>query len=185
MKIYTKQGDEGQTVLFDGTRVAKDHLRIQIYGTIDELNSYLGLAVAECGHPSLRELLGQLQRQLLTLGSDLATPAGARNEAKVRRIGEREVAFLEQQIDEATAQLPPLKRFIVPGGRRTAAQLHVARTICRRAERLVVSHIQNKPGDDVGPQPLIFINRLSDLLFTLARLANKLDGVSDIEWKNE
>src|ERR1041384_4568906 len=135
MKIYTKQGDRGESVLFDGRRVPKDHLRLETYGTVDELNSHLGLAISGCGDPKLRELLNVLQGQLLELGSDLATPAGSPNESKVRRINEHRVRFLEERIDEATAQFPPLKRFILPGGGITASRLHVARTVCRRAER--------------------------------------------------
>ena len=181
MKIYTKQGDLGQTVLFDGTRVAKDHLRIETYGTVDELNSAIGLTIVDCRDEALTELLTRLQRQLLDLGSDLATPLDSKNSAKVRRIGAPHVAFLEQQIDAATAQLPPLKRFIIPGGSVTAARLHVARTVCRRAERHLVTLMHHEAAV-IGPHPLIYLNRLSDLLFTLARLANKMDGRGDVEW---
>jgi cob(I)alamin adenosyltransferase len=181
VKIYTKQGDHGKTVLFDGTRVSKDHLRIETYGTVDELNSALGLAIVDCTDNSLRELLTKLQRQLLDLGSDLATPLDSKNSAKVRRIGAEHVTFLEQQIDAATAQLPPLKRFIIPGGSVTAARLHVARTICRRAERSLVS-LMEREAAVIGEHPLVYLNRLSDLFFTLARLANQLDGRGDVEW---
>ena len=181
MKIYTKQGDHGRSVLFDGTRVSKDHLRLETYGTIDELNSHLGLIIATCTHATLNSLLTTLQGHLLDLGSDLATPLGSPNEAKVRRLSADHVQFLEDQIDSATAQLPPLKRFILPGGSPTAAHLHIARTICRRAERHLVTLMSN-PQDPVGETPLIYLNRLSDLLFTLARLANKLDQTPDIEW---
>ncbi len=142
MKIYTKFGDRGQTALFDGTKVPKDHLRIETYGTVDELNSWLGMAVATLGGDGaaaeLAGLLTKLQRQLFVLGSDLATPLGSKNEAKVTRVSEREVKFLEEQIDAATAGLPALKSFILPGGTVAAAQLHVARTVCRRAERSLV-----------------------------------------------
>jgi cob(I)alamin adenosyltransferase len=181
MKIYTKQGDRGQSVLFDGTRVAKTHARLETYGTVDELNSHLGLAAAACRHDPLRSLLTTLQGQLLELGSDLATPLGSPNEAKVARVTADRVRFLEEQIDAATAQLPPLKRFILPGGGETASRLHVARTVCRRAERLLVNLMQDST-DPVGEQPLVYLNRLSDLLFTLARWANALDGVPDREW---
>lgn len=181
MKIYTKQGDKGMSGLFDGRRVPKHHGRLESYGTIDELNSHLGLAIAQCGHAELRGQLQALQYQLLTLGSDLATPLGSTHESKLRRIGPADVAALEQQIDAAAAQLPALKRFILPGGSVTAAQLHVARTVCRRAERHV-ARLALDALDPVGEHVLIYVNRLSDLLFMLARLANQLDGVRDVEW---
>ncbi len=166
MKIYTKFGDAGQTALFDGGRVSKDHHRIETYGTIDELNSTLGVAIADCNHAVLRALLLTLQHQLFDLGSDLATPLDAKNAAKVRRIGAEDVQRLEREIDAATAQLPPLRRFVLPGGSITAARMHVARTVCRRAERHLVTLMQHEL---VGDQPLIYLNRLSDLLFTLAQ----------------
>ncbi len=184
MKIYTKQGDAGMSVLFDGTRVPKHHLRLETYGTLDELNSHLGLAIAGCAHATFNADLVRLQGLIMALASDLATPLGSRNEAKVRRINSQDVALLEQMIDAATALLAPLKRFILPGGGVTAARLHVARTICRRAERHLSTLMQDS-SDAVGNQPLIFVNRLSDLLFTLARLANKLDGIPDVEWNTD
>ena len=182
MKIYTRQGDKGVSGLFDGRRVPKCHPRLEAYGTLDELNSHIGLAIAHCRHPSLQTQLLALQHQLLVLGSDLATPPGSANESKVTRIQPRDATELEHQIDAATAQLPPLKRFILPGGSLAAAALHIARTVCRRAERQMVSLMQQTPADPIGEQPLVFVNRLSDLLFVLARLANHLDGVDDIEW---
>ncbi|HVT79370.1 MAG TPA: cob(I)yrinic acid a,c-diamide adenosyltransferase [Phycisphaerae bacterium] len=181
MKIYTKQGDAGTSVLFDGTRVPKHHLRLQTYGTLDELNSHLGLAVATCAHPPFRQQLTDLQGLVMTLASDLATPVGSKNESKVKRIAAADITLLEKMIDAATAELPHLKRFILPGGGITASHLHVARTVCRRAERHL-SLLMQDPSDPVGSAPLVFTNRLSDLLFTLARLANKLDGISDVEW---
>jgi len=180
MKIYTRQGDAGMSVLFDGRRVKKDHLRLETYGTVDELNSHLGLAAANCPDAPLRDLILALQGELLELGSDLATPAGSPNESKVTRIGPVRVHALEQHIDEATAQLAPLKRFILPGGTITASHLHVARTVCRRAERLLVTLMAAEPGLE---NCLVYLNRLSDLLFTWARLANKRAGIGDIEWK--
>ena len=181
-KIYTKQGDQGMSVLFNGQRVPKHHLRLETYGTVDELNSHLGLALCTCTNDALRVQLQQLQVQLFSLGADLATPAGAANEHKVRRIGAAEATALEQQIDAATDRLPPLKNFILPGGCATACHLHVARTVCRRAERLLVAHEQTHPKDSTGIYPLIYLNRLSDLLFTLARLANHLAAVGEFEW---
>lgn len=182
MKIYTKQGDKGQSVLFDGKRVPKDHPRLETYGTVDELNSHLGLAAAGCADAGLKDLLVKLQAQLFELGADLATPLGSPNEGRVRRINPNHISFLEEQIDEATAELAPLKRFILPGGGVTAARLHVARTVCRRAERLLVA-LMHAPDAPLTDSPLIYLNRLSDLLFTLARLANKREGLADVEWE--
>jgi cob(I)alamin adenosyltransferase len=187
MKIYTKFGDRGQTALFDGTRVPKDHLRIETYGTVDELNSWLGVVIAtlgeEGGARELAGLLTKLQRQLFVLGSDLATPIGSKNEAKVTRVSEREVTSLEGEIDAATAKLPALKSFVLPGGTAAAAQLHVARTVCRRAERSLVGLMEAEGAGRGGfEQALIYLNRMSDLLFTLARVANQLAGRGDVEW---
>jgi cob(I)alamin adenosyltransferase len=181
MRIYTRQGDQGQTTLFDGRRVSKNDLRVQTYGAVDELNSHLGLAIAHCGHNELKNLLQQLQHQLFDLGADLATPLDSPNSARVRRITAADSTALEKHIDKATAQITPLKEFILPGGSVLAAQLHVARTVCRRAEQLLVTLMQN---ENVGPYVLVYLNRLSDLIFTLARLANHLDGVDDITWKS-
>ena len=182
MKIYTKQGDSGVSVLFDGRRVPKNHPRLEVCGTLDELNSHLGLAAADCRHQKLQSQLASLQRLLFVLGSDLATPLNSPTRRKIRRIRAGDVTALERHIDQAAAQLPPLKRFILPGGGVTAARLHVARAVCRRAERRLAA-LMLDPSDPVGPQPLIFLNRLGDLLFMLARLANKFDGVAESEWK--
>jgi len=182
MKIYTKFGDTGQTALFDGAKVPKDHLRIETYGTVDELNSHLGLALVDCTDPALHSLLTQIQHQLFDLGADLATPLNSKNSHKVHRIDPSHIAFLETQIDAATEKLPQLKRFVLPGGSITAARLHIARTVCRRAERNLVSLLAAESPATLGADPLIYLNRLSDLLFTLARLANKLANLPDIEW---
>jgi cob(I)alamin adenosyltransferase len=181
MNIYTRHGDQGFSSLFDGTRVPKHHPRLDAVGTLDELNSHLGLAAAVCPHPDLKSQCQNLQRLLLTLGADLATPHTSPNAAKIQRIGPGDVLSLEHQIDAAAALLPPLKRFILPGGSLTAAQLHVARTVCRRAERQLSALLQN-PADPIGDFPLIFVNRLGDLLFVLARLANHFDEINDLEW---
>jgi cob(I)alamin adenosyltransferase len=181
VKIYTKQGDRGMSVLLGGRRVAKHHPRLETYGTLDELNCHLGLAAVDCRHQALRKQLENLQRQVFVLGADLATPLRSASKRKIRRIGPADVAALERQIDETTAQLTPLKRFILPGGGITAARLHVARAVCRRAERHLTALMQD-PSDPVGEQPLIFVNRLSDLLFVLARRANKSDKIADSEW---
>ncbi len=180
MKIYTKQGDAGQTTLSDGRRVRKDDLRVETYGTVDELNALLGLAAAHCPHAALREVLAALQHQLFNLGADLATPPDAPGGAKVPRIDAAAIAFLERQIDLAAAQLPPLKHFVLPGGCTLAAHLHVARTVCRRAERRLITLMAQ---ESLGPDVLIYLNRLSDLLFTLARLANQLAATPDVAWR--
>ena len=180
MKIYTRHGDTGQTTLFDGRRVAKNNLRIDTYGTVDELNSSLGLAIAFCKDVAINTALARIQHQLFDLGADLATPLDSASQKKVPRVGENESRWLEEQIDLATAELPPLKEFILPGGCATAAQLHIARTVCRRAERLAVTLMEQ---ENLGPGPLMYLNRLSDYLFVAARLANKRAGSDDIPWQ--
>ncbi len=179
MRIYTKQGDEGKTSLFDGKRVEKCNLRLETYGTLDELNSHLGLAIAQCPFTELTDILQRLQHELFDAGSDLATPLESPNSAKIRRIDAGDYQRLERWIDEVTEKLPPLKNFVLPGGGVLAAQLHVCRTICRRAERHLVELMRE---EDVGPDILIYLNRLSDLLFTLARWANLLDGIDEVFW---
>ncbi len=180
MRIYTRQGDNGQTTLFDGTRVSKCNLRLQTYGTLDELNSLLGVAAALCAHAELRAMLESLQQQLFDLGADLATPLGSKNASKVRRFTTDDAAALEPQIDAVAARLPPLKTFVLPGGSVLAAQLHVARTVCRRAERHLVELMER---EQIGAGPLVYLNRLSDLLFMLARLGNQLEGTPDVAWQ--
>ena len=176
MKIYTKTGDRGETGLWGGRRVPKDALRVQAYGTLDECNAALGVARASGLDAGLDRLLALIQDQLFVVGADLATPDEAAN---VPRVGPVDVAFLEQTIDSLEAELPPLKQFILPGGSPGAAHLHLARTICRRAERWVVSLAHQEP---VSDHLLIYLNRLSDLLFVLARSANSRAGVTDLPW---
>ncbi len=182
MKIYTRTGDTGTTALFGGDRVRKDHPRIDAYGTVDEANSHLGLARAlladQPGGARLEPLLARLQGELFVLGADLATPPEAR--AAVPRIEAHHVAQLERDIDTFEADLPPLKHFILPGGTQPASTLHVARTVCRRAERLTVEAAAREA---VGPQTVVYLNRLSDLLFVLARWANRQAGVEEAPWK--
>jgi cob(I)alamin adenosyltransferase len=176
MKIYTKTGDDGSTALFSGGRVAKTHLRVEAYGTVDELNSVLGVVRAH--GPQADAWLAQIQSQLFHLGADLATPLDARADWVVR-VDAEAVAWLEARIDEMTAELPPLTNFILPGGTLAAAHLHVARTVCRRAERLAVALAQHEAlGDEVVP----YLNRLSDLLFTLARWENFKAGGAEEQW---
>ena len=178
MKIYTKTGDAGETGLFGGGRVPKDALRIEAYGTVDELNAHLGLARALQAETEVEVELSRLQSELFVLGADLAAPlmTGGPN---VRRIGPDHIQRLENVIDAFDARLEPLKSFILPGGSRTAAELHVARTVCRRAERLAVRLARE---ENIGPLPVVYLNRLADLLFVLARLANALDGGQETLW---
>ena len=178
MKIYTKTGDDGTTSLFSGGRVAKTHLRVEAYGTVDELNSVLGVARAHKPQPQTDEWLAHIQRQLLHMGADLATPLDAKADWVVR-IDAEAVNWLETTIDRMTAELPELKNFILPGGTPAAAHLHVARTVCRRAERLVVALQTDEP---LGDYVLVYLNRLSDFLFTLARWENMQAGEPDEKW---
>ncbi len=179
MKIYTRTGDAGETALFDGSRVRKSDPRVEAFGHVDELNAMLGFARAGGPDPALGAQLIELQHDLFALGARLADP-NARIAGRVRKaaLGADDVRRLEAWIDQAEAELEPLRRFILPGGAPAGAALHVARTICRRAERCIVSL-----GDGaIHPDLLAYVNRLSDLLFVLARLANARAGVSDVEW---
>jgi cob(I)alamin adenosyltransferase len=192
-KIYTRTGDAGETALFAGGRVRKDDLRIESIGTIDELNSAIGVARMELARGGtapvgLDELLAKLQNLLFDLGAELAMPpagvgAGApRSGVAARRISDAQVTYVEQEIDRYDAGLAPLKVFILPGGCPSAAALHVARCICRRAERRLV---RLGAAETVSPEVLRFINRLSDLLFVLARAANQANRVDDVAWSKE
>jgi cob(I)alamin adenosyltransferase len=186
MKLYTGIGDDGSTRLFGNTKVGKDDPRVEAYGCVDELNSAIGLAQAICSHEAIGRVLTVVQNRLFDLGADLATPAApgdpsaAGMPSPVRRIGAADAAELERFIDEACAPLPPLKSFILPGGCELAARLHLARTICRRAERACVALSRRAHG---AAAIIIFLNRLSDLLFALARRANQLTGVEDVPWR--
>jgi cob(I)alamin adenosyltransferase len=178
MKIYTRTGDEGETSLFDGTRVPKNDARVDAYGDVDELNAWLGLARSSLREPDLDEALTNIQRDLFAVGAELADPAG-KIAARVTKaaITDADVERLEQLIDRLENELEPLRRFILAGGAPAGAALHVARTVCRRAERRIVS-LQPRPGATL----LRYINRLSDLLFVLARAVNARAGVGETEW---
>lgn len=178
MKIYTKTGDDGTTSLFSGGRVSKTHLRVEAYGTVDELNSVFGVVRAHHPHTRTDEWLARVQSQLFNLGADLATPINSKADWVVRMDADT-VTWLEQAIDEMTAQLPELKNFILPGGSLVAANLHVARTVCRRAERIVVQLQEQEP---VGDNVVNYLNRLSDFLFTLARWENMQAGNPEDKW---
>lgn len=176
MKIYTKTGDAGETGLFGGGRVPKDDPRVQAYGHVDELNATLGFAAALDPAGFESEFLQSVQRDLFTIGAELATPNAAKQRAQV---GAERVSAIEQVIDRHEATLAPLKNFILPGGTPKAAALHVARTVCRRAERAVVTLARD---EQVSPTVIHYLNRLSDLLFVLARAVNKQAGRADIVW---
>lgn len=182
MKIYTKTGDKGKTSLFGGQRIEKFNLRIETYGTVDELNSVIGLARAFNKHEELDNLFQLIQNTLFNLGADLATPYGTKFEKQVKRITNEHILFLENQIDNMQEKTPEFKNFILPGGEKTASYLHLARTVCRRSERLAV---ELSVSEEIGENVLKYLNRLSDFLFICARYANVLDNVKDIEWSTK
>jgi len=179
VKIYTRTGDAGDTSLFDGTRVPKSNPRVDAYGDVDELSAVVGVARSATDHPDIAARLEIIQRDLFALGSRLADPS-ARIAGRVTKVilGADEVKRLEDWIDEYEERLPPLRRFILPGGNGAGAMLHVARTVCRRAERRIVSL---GPGA-VDPLLLVYLNRLSDFLFVLARAVNQGSGQPEVEW---
>jgi cob(I)alamin adenosyltransferase len=179
MRIYTKTGDAGETGLFDGTRVSKADPRVEAYGDVDELNAWLGLVRSTMGEPDLQALLADIQRDLFALGAMLADPRH-RIAARVEKaaIGADDVTRLEEAIDTLEAGLPPLRRFILPGGSAPGSMLHLARTVCRRAERRAVALGR----DAVDPAAITYINRLSDLLFVMARAVNSRAGATETEW---
>jgi cob(I)alamin adenosyltransferase len=180
MKIYTRTGDQGDTGLFGGGRVPKDHPRVAAYGDVDELNSALG--VVRAGAAGLFEpLLESIQRDLFSIGGQLATPEPKRVQKSLDKavlLPER-IAEFERIMDDAERELPPLRAFVLPGGTPTAAALHLSRTVCRRAERSAVHLALAEP---IPELLVVYLNRLSDLLFTLARLANVRAGVTDVTW---
>ena len=177
MKIYTKTGDHGETGLFDGTRVSKAHARVDAYGEVDEANAALGLARALCGDAEIAALLATLQRDLHAVGAVLADP-GHQVAPRVAKaaLTDDDARRVEEAIDRYEAELPPLRRFILSGGTPGGAALHLARTVCRRAERRVVA--LEAPDESV----LVYMNRLSDLLFVLARVVNHRAGIAEAEW---
>ena len=179
MKIYTKTGDDGDTGLFGGARVSKASPRVEAYGTVDELNAVLGVARAAGAWRELDELLGSIQSDLFTLGAELATVPGKEASLGIPLLDDRDVARLEVAIDQSEATLPPLKNFVLPAGTPTAAALHLARTVCRRAERALVGLPQ---ADGARSELKVYLNRLSDLLFSLARQVNQRAGVEDVPW---
>ena len=174
-KIYTRTGDAGDTGLGDGSRTAKDSPRVEAFGSVDELNSHIGLLLAQPAVPAdIRALLTEAQHELFDLGGELCIPGH-------QAIGEAHVARLEQALDALNADLPPLKEFILPGGNAAAATAHVARAVCRRAERRVVSLARTEP---VNTPAIAYLNRLSDLLFVIARVLARADG-GEVLWRHE
>jgi cob(I)alamin adenosyltransferase len=178
VKIYTKTGDTGETSLFDNTRVSKADARVDAYGEVDELNACLGVACAAGLDADLAGLLAEIQRELFAIGARLADPTH-RIAPRITKaeIGDTQVARLEATIDQLETGLPPLRRFILPGGASAGSLLHLARTVCRRAERRIVAL-----PSPVDPIVVVYLNRLSDLLFVMARAANHRSGVTETEW---
>jgi cob(I)alamin adenosyltransferase len=178
-KIYTRGGDKGETSLGDGRRVAKDDLRVEAYGTVDETNGVIGLVRLQCAElPEIDAQLGRIQNDLFDLGADLCVPGGSGKDDGALRIVQSQIDRLEAEIDAMNERLSPLNSFILPGGSPAAAYLHLARTTARRAERLVCALAR---AEDINPLAIAYINRLSDHLFVLARHANG-DGEADVLW---
>ncbi len=178
-KVYTRTGDDGTTSLGAGQRVSKDLLRVETYGTVDELNSHVGAAIASGIEAPLVDALRRIQNDLFHLGSDLCVTEEDKTVRPVPRIEARHVNALEGLIDRLSADLPPLENFVLPGGTPGAAQIHVARAVCRRAERLAVTLSR---GEAVGDQVVVYLNRLSDLLFVMARWENRKKETPDVLW---
>jgi cob(I)alamin adenosyltransferase len=180
MRLYTKTGDDGTTGLFGGVRVNKDSERVEAYGTVDELNAVLGLVRASGAPAEIDELLEAIQNDLFAVGAEIACAPGKEVRLGCEPVGDGRIAALEQAIDRADSALPALKNFVLPGGSPSAAALHHARTVCRRAERLLV---RTGRSGSMRNELVIYLNRLSDLLFALARRANQLAGLPDVPWQ--
>lgn len=180
MKIYTKTGDDGTTGLFGGGRVRKSDARIECYGTVDELNAALGVAKVVAGEDEIGQAISRVQNELFVVGSHLSTPEDSPSTRSLPVLDDAMIGRLEMEIDSAEAELPALRNFILPGGGELGARLHFARTVCRRAERVLVDFSMDRP---VSGTILTYMNRLSDWLFVMARLANKRAGVADIPWE--
>ena len=181
LKIYTKTGDKGSTSLIGGTKVPKSDLRIETYGTVDELNSWIGLLNDQLADETIQPELREIQDRLFTIGSSLATDAEKEPKMKLPDLHAGDIEFLEKRIDDMTAMLPIMKSFILPGGHPTVSSIHIARCVCRRAERLAVGMKHHKLF--VDEKLIQYLNRLSDYLFTLARFAGQKLGAPEIAWK--
>ncbi len=180
-KIYTKTGDKGSTSLIGGVRVSKSHIRIESYGTVDELNSYLGMISDSASDVRVSEWLHEIQDRLFTIGSVLATAPEKSVKMALPDVHEADVIWLEQKIDEMNEELPEMRSFILPGGHIASSTAHVARCVCRRAERICVAMQQE--GEVVPELILQYLNRLSDFLFVLARYIAHKNGVEDLPWR--
>jgi cob(I)alamin adenosyltransferase len=178
MKIYTKTGDKGQTSLFGGARLPKNHIRIEAYGTVDELNSYIGLVRDVAENEAVKSVLKEVQDRLFTIGSNLASDPS--KDMITPDIHQADITLLETEIDRIMAELPPLRNFILPGGHTTVSFCHIARCVCRRTERLVVALAEN---ERVEMMIIQYLNRLSDYLFALGRLLAKDLGVEEVKWE--
>jgi cob(I)alamin adenosyltransferase len=180
-KIYTKTGDKGSTSLIGGVRVSKSHIRIESYGTVDELNSVLGMVNDMAGNEKINDWLHEIQDRLFTVGSVLATTPDKEVKMKLPDVHDEDVVWLEQRIDEMNEVLPEQRSFILPGGQLAASTCHVARCVCRRAERLCVSMVEQ---EEFVPELIIrYLNRLSDFLFVLARYISHTNGAEDVPWR--
>lgn len=185
MKIYTKTGDKGTTALFGGTRVPKSHLRIDAYGTVDELNSYIGLIKDTYANESVKQLLHRIQDRLFTVGAILATDPekatlkNGKERLAIPRIKQADIEQLETEIDQMNEHLPPMTHFILPGGHPTVSYCHITRCVCRRAERLATALYNSSPFDE---EVLSYLNRLSDYLFVLARQISKDVSAEEVKW---
>jgi len=180
-KIYTKTGDLGKTSLIGGTKVPKSHIRIESYGTIDELNSFIGLVNDQLTHVHISNVLKEIQDRLFTIGSSLACDPEKEPKMKLPDLKEEDVVLLEREMDKMNEELKPMKSFILPGGHVAVSTAHVARCVCRRAERHCVQ--MNEEGLFIDPLVIKYLNRLSDYLFVVARYIAHLNGVHEIEWK--
>ena len=181
MKIYTKAGDLGKTTLIGGTRVPKSHIRIESYGTVDELNSFIGLLIDLVTDANIKIVLKEVQDRLFTVGSSLACDPDQEPNLKIPDLKEEDIVYLEKQMDQMNEVLEPMKSFILPGGHQAISTAHIARCVCRRAERWCV----NLQEEDLFVEPMVikYLNRLSDYLFVLARYIGHLNGVVDVPWK--
>jgi len=180
-KIYTKTGDKGGTSLIGGVRVPKSHIRIESYGTVDELNSYLGMVNDMCNNPAIDEQVREIQDRLFTIGSVLATNPDKEVKMKLPDLHDTDVTWLEQQIDKMNEVLPEMRAFILPGGNLASSTCHVARCVCRRAERICVAMQEQQ--EHIPALIIAYLNRLSDYLFVLARYIGHLANAPEIEWR--
>ena len=180
MKLYTRTGDDGSTGLGSGSRMSKDCQRVEAIGTVDELNCAVGLCRCNCDDPAVAALLEQSQRRLFEIGCELANVGGSGSQGQSLRTGPHHIQNVEHEIDALDKTLTPLRHFILPGGGELAARLHMARAICRRAERVCIALRRE---EDIDPNVVMYLNRLGDLLFVAARAANRQEGVVDIQWQ--